>query len=190
MDFKYSPGKNSGQAGRGNTLLSAWKAVALLNLHFAATCIEHCHSNLWMTNGGLSSLNLSEVCEASASTASSPHGVHGWCGKPLLISFVALIFVFGGAASNSPNVWRFFGHNPECCPFPHWKKGPTSRTTAPSHPVAAQNSAHLLSWSSCSSVLTSGGQLSAIPPKTRPLPLSEMGRRMSVLLFHVRNREL
>lgn len=60
----------------GNTALSAWKAIALLNLHFATTWIKHCHSKLQMTNDGLSSLNLSEVCEASASTASSTHGVH------------------------------------------------------------------------------------------------------------------
>lgn len=127
MDFKYSPGKNS---GRGNTLLSAWKDVALLNLHFAATCIEHCHSKLRMTNGGLSSLNLSQGCEASASTASSPRGVHGWCGKqrPTACILCCRLFLYLEGQQAMPRAltgWRCFGHNPEYCPFPHWKKGPT-----------------------------------------------------------------
>lgn len=57
-----------------------------------------------MTNRGLSFLNLSEVCEASASTASrapmvSMDGMESHV--PLLISFVSPIVVFGGAASIS-----------------------------------------------------------------------------------------
>lgn len=79
------------------------KAVALLNLHFAATCIEYCHSKLQMTNGGLSFLNLSEVYEASASTDPAPMvSMNGMESHVLLlISFVSPFVVLGGTASIS-----------------------------------------------------------------------------------------
>lgn len=148
-----------------------------------------------MTNGGISSLIFSEGCEASASTASSTHGVHGWCGKlcPMVHILFAPIFVFGGGTSNSldPQWVGVLWSQPSVLSLPTLEERSYQESSSSLPPSwAAQNSAHLLVWSSCVSVSTSGASLGAIPPKTRPLLPSEMGRRVSGLLFQVRHPEL